>query len=629
MEVRPGGKQTEMGVFPKDWNEGSLKDLVDPNRTIRYGIVQPGKFDPQGRFMIRGQDYSRGWVEPSELFRVSPTVEKPFENARVITGDVLITIVGASTGRIAIVPDWLDGANLTQTTARVALRREQINAVYCSYVLASSLGAKQVANYLKGAAQPGLNCSDIEKFRIPLPHPTEQQSIATALSDMDALLEGLDRLIAKKRDLKQAAMQQLLTGQTRLPGFSGQWEVKLLGDHVTFLRNGVNSRAELRPEGQVKYLHYGDIHASTGSILSPQALPSLPDAKATRLDRLRDGDLIFADASEDIAGVCKSVELRDTRDIEVVSGLHTIAARFDKTVLADGFKGFLQYCPTFASHLRRHAAGTKVLATNRAHIASVEMRLPDVAEQEAIAAVLSDMDSELVALEARRDKTRALKLGMMQELLTGRIRLVESVTGASEQPASQADGQQANIHFKRSVLAAEIIDRLHAEPTFGHVKFEKVMFLVEHLCAVDTGSTYLRKAAGPYDNRALRSIDSQLRKQQWFDCRKEGERYRYLPMAHWGGHKHYFERYFADITDTFENVLQTFKTLETERCEIVATLLSAWSDLLQTEGPVSDERIVHEVLNNWHKSKERIPKDRWLKALGWMRSRGFVPKEGA
>jgi type I restriction enzyme S subunit len=257
-----------------------------------------------------------------------------------------------------------------------------------------------------------------------MPPPPEQRAIAEALSDVDALLGTLDRLIAKKRDLKQAAMQQLLTGQTRLPDFHGEWEVKRLGDHVAFLRNGVNSRAELQPEGSVKYLHYGDVHACNDVFISPTALPALPENKAMSLDRLRDGDLIFADASEDIAGVCKSVEVRATGDADVVSGLHTIAARFDKQVLADGFKGFLQFCPPFAKHLRRLAAGTKVYATNRAHVASVEMRLPMVAEQAAIAAVLSDMDTEIAVLVQRRTKTRAIKQAMMQELLTGKTRLV-------------------------------------------------------------------------------------------------------------------------------------------------------------------------------------------------------------
>lgn len=259
---------------------------------------------------------------------------------------------------------------------------------------------------------------------IELPPLPEQRAIATALSDVDTLIAGLDRLTVKKRDLYQAAMQQLLTGRTRLPGFRGDWEQKRLGDHLTFLRNGVNPRADLVPQGRVRYLHYGDIHACKASCLAPDTLPYLPEPKAVGLERLQDGDVIFADASEDVAGVTKSVEMKGIGNAEVVSGLHTIAARFDKTVLADGFKGYLQFCPPFAAHVRRLAAGTKVYATNRGHIAGVEMRLPPTAEQVAIAGVLSDMDAEIAALETRRDKTRALKQAMMQELLTGRTRLV-------------------------------------------------------------------------------------------------------------------------------------------------------------------------------------------------------------
>jgi len=261
-------------------------------------------------------------------------------------------------------------------------------------------------------------------LRLPCPRLTEQRAIAAALSDVDTLLDGLDRLITKKRDLRQTAMQQLLTGRSRLPRFRGEWQVERLGEHVEFLRHGVNARAELVAEGRVKYLHYGDVHASEGVYLSPASLPCLPDAKATALDRLQDGDLVLADASEDVAGVSKSVEITNVGDMEVVPGLHTIAARFDQAVLADGFKGYLQFCPPFSSRLRRLAAGTKVYATNRAHVASIEMKLPFVAEQTAIASVLSDMDAEIAALEARRAKTRNLKQAMMQELLTGRIRLV-------------------------------------------------------------------------------------------------------------------------------------------------------------------------------------------------------------
>src|SRR5262249_18952332 len=161
-------------------------------------------------------------------------------------------------------------------------------------------------------------------------------------------------------------------------------------------------------EGRVKYLHYGDVHACQYVYLSPASLPCLPDVKAASLDRLRDGDLVLADASEDIAGVSKSVEIRGVGSLEVISGLHTIAARFDKSVLADVLKGLLQFCPPCAPELRRRAAGTKFYATTRSHVASIKMHLPPAPEKPAIAAVLSDMDAELSALEARRDKTRAL-----------------------------------------------------------------------------------------------------------------------------------------------------------------------------------------------------------------------------
>ncbi|MDR2032023.1 MAG: restriction endonuclease subunit S [Azoarcus sp.] len=270
-----------------------------------------------------------------------------------------------------------------------------------------------------------------------------------------------------------------------------------------------------------------------------------------------------------------------------------------------------------------------VPSLNAKTIESIEIMLPDSIEQVAIATVFSDMDAEISALETRRAKTRTIKQAMMQELLTGRTRLVEPVAKPTEKAVAQTEGRKANIHFLRSVLAAEIIDQLHDQPTFGHVKFEKMIFLVEHLCHVDTGSTYYRKAAGPYDNRALRSIDSQLQKQQWFDVRKKGERYRYVPMQKRGGHKLYSDRYFSEIGDTFGKILTTFRTAHTEQCEIVTTLLAAWSDLLRKKGEVSDDLIVYEVLNNWHESKRRISEDRWLKALGWMREKGFVPKGAA
>jgi len=421
MQVAPDYVRTEVGVFPADWPVLPLR-RISPKQGVGLVINPSTYFDKAGTVpLLVGSNVFEGVIDASSANRITEASNSALSASRLTSGD-LVTVRVGEPGVTAVVPPELDGCNCA--SMMIVRKHPSFNSHWLCAVMNSRLGRSQVEHVQYGTAQKQFNISDAINFKFATPPRQEQDAIAAVVGDIDALLAGLDRLIAKKRDLKQAAMQQLLTGKIRLPGFQGEWEVKQLGDHVTFLRNGVNSRAELLPEGRVKYLHYGDIHASTDSFLSPQTLPSLPDAKAARLDWLRDGDVIFADASEDIAGVCKSVELRGARDTEVVSGLHTIAARFDKTVLADGFKGFLQYCPSFATHLRRLVAGTKVYATNRAHIASVEMQLPTVAEQTAIAAVLSDIDAELTALEARRDKTRALKQGMMQELLTGRTRLL-------------------------------------------------------------------------------------------------------------------------------------------------------------------------------------------------------------
>lgn len=132
----------------------------------------------------------------------------------------------------------------------------------------------------------------------------------------------------------------------------------------------------------------------------------------------------MADASEDYAGIGKCVEVKNVRDREIVAGLHTFLLRGNKDLLSNGFKGYLQFIPTVKTALIRFATGISVYGVTKNNVRSIEIQLPKPNEQTAIAAVLTDMDAEIASLEARRDKTRALKQGMMQELLTGRIRLV-------------------------------------------------------------------------------------------------------------------------------------------------------------------------------------------------------------
>lgn len=420
-QIKPGYKRTEVGVIPEDWVYTPLYNFLS---FISYGFTNPMPTVPDGIFMITAADITGGRLQLETARKTSESAYRTLlsSKSKPRQNDILLTKDG-TLGRLA-----LTGNETICINQSVAVMRpnERIIPQFLKILLESPYYQKRMVDEAGGSTIKHIYITIVDKMPLGIPlNKSEQSAIAAALSDVDALLAHLDQLIAKKRDIKQAAMQQLLTGQTRLPGFSGDWEVKRLGDFSRFLRNGTFSRAELEEQGGTHYLHYGDIHTSSSARLDAIAAstPYLSESKARTLDRLECGDLVFADASEDYNGVGKSVEISNIGS-GLVSGLHTIPIRFQKSILSDGFKAYLQFIPSFRNHLLRLASGTKVYATQRSHIASAELKLPPVEEQTAIATVLSDMDAELAALEARRDKTRALKQGLMQELLTGRIRLV-------------------------------------------------------------------------------------------------------------------------------------------------------------------------------------------------------------
>jgi len=276
---------------------------------------------------------------------------------------------------------------------------------------------------------PKISGGKLRKMPLPLPPLPEQRAIATALSDVDGLLGGLDRLIAKKRDLKQAAMQQLLTGKTRLPGFHGDWEVKTFGDLFNFSGGYSASRDQLSSEGYC-YLHYGDIHGATKTFVDVladyQSIPKLdiPLKRVVSKSLLEDGDVVFVDASEDDEGTSRHIVVVNKDKTPFISGLHTIVAKSKTDELAHEYRRYCFQTTAIRQQFLFYAVGTKVSGISKTNIVKLKLPLPSFSEQTAIAEVLTDMDAELAALEQRREKTRALKQAMMQELLTGRTRLI-------------------------------------------------------------------------------------------------------------------------------------------------------------------------------------------------------------
>lgn len=261
-----------------------------------------------------------------------------------------------------------------------------------------------------------MNGQIVKNFPVKCPPIAEQRAIATALSDVDALLAKLDQLIAKKRDLKQAAMQQLLTGQTRLPGFSGAWEVTRLGDLASFYKGKGLPKSELILSGSERCIHYGELFTRYSETI---------DVIISRTNSTRDS---FRSVANDVLMPTSDVTPRGLAKASCVLASGVILGG-DILIIRSDVKRmngiFLSYAiRREEEQVLQLVSGSTVFHLYGSDMKKFTLSLPPLAEQTAIATVLSDMDAELVALEARREKTRGVKQGMMQVLLTGEIRLI-------------------------------------------------------------------------------------------------------------------------------------------------------------------------------------------------------------
>jgi type I restriction enzyme S subunit len=414
MEVRPGYKQTEVGVIPAEWKVRTLSDL---SRKITDGDHVTPVRTAQGYYLLSARNVLNGRIDVSDVDYVGVAeYQRMKQRCGPEAGDILISCSG-TIGRVTVVPGGIECV-LVRSAALAKIDRELADGLYLQFWLQGSKAQSQIASSVNQGAQPNLFLNHIERLLCPHPPIPEQRTIATALSDVDALLSGLDRLIAKKRDLKQAAMQQLLTGKTRLPGFHGEWEVKRLGDVGKFLKGSGVTKGQTR-SGSLACVRYGEIYTLHNDVVRGFQSWISPEVAATAV-RLTQGDILFAGSGETKEEIGKCAAFAS--DVEAYAGGDIVILRPED---ADSvFLGYYLNTGPIARQKASRGQGDAVVHISSSALSDVRCKLPPRLEQAAIATALSDMDAELAAVEARRDKTLSLKQGMMQELLTGRTRLV-------------------------------------------------------------------------------------------------------------------------------------------------------------------------------------------------------------
>lgn len=278
-----------------------------------------------------------------------------------------------------------------------------------------------------GGAQPHIHPIDLMPLKIDLPPLNEQRTIAEVLSDVDGLINALDALIAKKQAIKQATMQQLLTGKTRLPGFSGVWETKRFGDLGHCLRgvsyDPTTDLSSYDTDSTIRLLRANNIQEAVVTLSDVQYVEA---RKVSEFQVMQPDDILvcMANGSKELVGKAGLFRVRD-------GYIYTFGAfmgcfRVEWTIAEPNFVFYIFQTHRFRNFINLILAGSSINNLKPSDIESAEFQVPAREEQRAIVSVLSDMDAEIAALEQRRDKTRAIKQGMMQQLLTGRVRLSES-----------------------------------------------------------------------------------------------------------------------------------------------------------------------------------------------------------
>lgn len=415
--VPVGYKQTEVGVIPQDWGVFQVGEV---SSKVGSGVTPTGGsrvYKSSGRPFVRSQNVGWGCLELNDIAYIDESIHATFSGTEVHDRDVLLNITGASIGRAAVADKRVVGGNVNQHVCIIRAKQDVLEPRFLGAFLISSHGQKQIDSFQAGGNRQGLNFKQVSSINLPAPENVEEQrAIATALSDVDALLEELDRLIAKKRDIKQAAMQQLLTGETRLPGFEGEWEQlsirQVTTQNATY---GIVTAGTFVLDG-VKMLRGGDI--SDGNINT--YLPMVSHAKAAEYSRtaLLENDVVIALVGYPGASAKVPAELIGSNISRAVGLL-----RPNGKILADFLVQVLN-SPTGRKMVLAPSAGSAQQVVNLSALNKLQLSVPPIAEQKAITTILSDMDTEIQALEQRRSKTAELKQSMMQELLTGRTRLV-------------------------------------------------------------------------------------------------------------------------------------------------------------------------------------------------------------
>jgi restriction endonuclease S subunit len=583
MQLMAGFKRTEVGVIPADWE---VRELSDCSKRITDGEHLTPRRTSSGYFLLSARNIQDGRVDLSDVdFVGTDEYLRIRKRCNPESGDVLISCSG-TVGRVATVPHGLKCV-MVRSAALVKPDPTRLSGRYAQYFLQSPAGQNQIGASLNQGAQANLFLNHIQSLRVPLPpNRAEQDAIAGALSDTDALIESLEQLIAKKRHIKQGAMQQLLRPKVN-------WVTRTLSQIADIRSGGTPStnRAEFW-DGDVPWCTPTDITALKGQkyLTATSRTITSQGLKASSAEVIPAHSIVMT--SRATIGECaiNRVPLATNQGFKNFVPFQGTDAEFLYYLLLTKKQDFIGLC-----------GGSTFLEIGKTQLVRFEVALPaQEAEQTAIATILSDMDAEIAALEAKLTKTRQIKQGMMRELLTGRIRLVDtSAVNVKHAPdvsvAPTKPDPPHNWAFNEAVVIAVLADRF-GKPEFplGRLRYTKLSYLM-HRKAENDAQGYLKKAAGPYNPKTRYAGPEKIAEHNGYARPHQNGKFKgFIAAENIDQARSYFARWYGTAINDW---LEQFRFQTNDELERLATVDMAMNEL-QKQGKPVDATAVRTVIES-------------------------------
>lgn len=591
MKIPQRYKHTEFGLIPDDWVLCTFKDVLT---TFSSGAT-PYRGIPE---------YYNGnirWISSGELNYnvIYDTIEHISANAVRNTNlhilnpsTFLMAITGleaeGTRGKCAFV-----GAPATTNQSCLAINGTDRMCVEYLFWFYRMWGDYLAFKYCQGTKQQSYTAEIVKKLPIYCPITIkEQNKIAEALSDVDALIAALDKKIAKKRLIKQGAMIRLLGEKGK------KFRNQKIKDIVSIKKGDMLTSGQYIT-GNIPVIAGGKSAAGYHNVANRQANTIAISASGASA-----GYVTFHDYPI-FATDCSTIEPSKSYDIKYI---YYLLLFYQSELYALQIGG-----------AQPHVHPNDIYDLN-IHYNS------DIETQRKIATILSDMDKEIADLEARRNKYKLIKSGMMQKLLTGQIRLVKPL--APIIPLETPDAQIREIPLQTHVVAGHIVNALYQSSGWGRTKLQKTLHLVGYHCQLDFGNDYIRNTAGPDDQAMMNHIDSKFKQYRHvrIEAKKENgkTRYNYIPTAMIDELEQVYETYPQTIRHAVDSLINKIKKMDLARAEIVSTLYAVWNNRIIKGEPISDDLLLEDFYA-WSKHKLDFSPDQVLCELNYMRKEEIIP----